>query len=66
MAENVAKNLRRLRDKAGLTQQELAMKAGLSISAVCKLEQGKNTDPRMSTLQAIAKVLGVRVNDLIE
>ena len=57
--------LKQLRVDAGLSQQALATAAGLSISLVAALEQGAKADPRLSTLRALAKALGVHVGELI-
>jgi transcriptional regulator with XRE-family HTH domain len=57
--------LRELRTAAGLTQQALAVKAGLSISVVVHLEGGRIPDPRVSTVKALAAALGARVDDLL-
>jgi transcriptional regulator with XRE-family HTH domain len=61
---SVGDRLKKLRTEARLTQQALAMKAGLSVSVVAQIEQGVNDDPRLSTLRALAKVLGATMNDL--
>jgi transcriptional regulator with XRE-family HTH domain len=58
--------LKQLRTAANLSQQALAIKAGLSVSAVVKLEAGGIPNPRVNTLQAIARALGVKVDDLLE
>jgi transcriptional regulator with XRE-family HTH domain len=50
--------LKELRAAAGLSQQQLAMAAGLSVSFIAKLEQG-GSDPSWTTVQALAKPLGV-------
>ena len=50
--------LRMLREKAGLSQEALARAANISVSAVSKLERG-GIDPSWSTVQALAKALGV-------
>lgn len=60
----IATVLRRLRVEAGMTQQELAVAAGLSVSVVSQIEQGVNTDPRMNTLKALAKALSVSLDVL--
>jgi transcriptional regulator with XRE-family HTH domain len=39
--------------------------AGLSISVVTQLEQGLKGDPRLSTAAALARALGVTVDDLL-
>jgi transcriptional regulator with XRE-family HTH domain len=58
--------LKELREKAGLTQQQLANQADLSISIISAIEQGASGDPRMSTLKALAKVLQVSLDELME
>ena len=45
-----------LRKKAGLTQKELARRAGVSQSLIARIEKG-SVDPRLSTLRKIMKVL---------
>ncbi|MCC6012863.1 MAG: CBS domain-containing protein [Candidatus Verstraetearchaeota archaeon] len=48
--------LRRLRKKAGLTQKELAKRAGISQSLIARIERG-TVDPRLSTLRKIINVI---------
>jgi transcriptional regulator with XRE-family HTH domain len=50
--------LKRLREAAGLTQGELAERAGMSKGGVANLEQGIRR-PEWDTVQALAKALGV-------
>jgi transcriptional regulator with XRE-family HTH domain len=64
MTTPLGKNLRRLRKAAGMTQQELAVAAGLNASIVAQIEQGRNTDPRASTLLALARALSTTVDEL--
>jgi transcriptional regulator with XRE-family HTH domain len=52
-----ADRCRELRRRCGMTQEELAEKAAVSIGCVRKLEQGGQV--RMETLHAIARALGV-------
>jgi len=56
-------NIKKLRQKLGLTQKELAEKAGLSVSYLTDIENGRER-PAIKTLARIAKVLGVSINDL--
>lgn len=51
-----ADDLRKLREIRGLTQRELARRAGVSQSLVAKIEAGK-VDPRLSTVRRILSVL---------
>jgi len=62
----LARRVKELRDAAGISQQELAQRAKLSISVVTQVEQGKTLDPRISTLRSLARGLGVPVADLVE
>jgi len=48
--------LRELRLKAGLTQKELAKRAGVSQALIARIESGA-VNPRLSTLQRIVRVL---------
>jgi DNA-binding XRE family transcriptional regulator len=51
--------LRRYRLDAGLTQQELADRAGLSVRAVSDLERGVHRTPYPDTLRRLTQALGV-------
>ena len=62
----IAQRLRELRADAGLSQQALAVAAGLSVSIVAQLERGATANPRISTLLALAKALGVAVDELLK
>lgn len=55
--------LRILRKRAGLTQKELAKRAGISQSLVARIESG-SVDPRVSTLRKIMNVLNEAVGDI--
>jgi transcriptional regulator with XRE-family HTH domain len=61
----IGDRLKQLRTAAKLTQQALAVKAGLSVSAVIHIEAGRVPDPRVRTIQAIARALGVTVDEII-
>jgi len=50
--------LKELREAKGMSQEALARAAGISTSAISKLEQ-KLVDPNWQTVQALARVLGV-------
>lgn len=58
------KRLRQLRDRAGLTQVELAMKAGINAMACSRIERGA-VQPTVATLQSLAKALDVTVDDML-
>lgn len=56
--EPFAAILARLRKTAGISQAELARKAGLSRMALSLLERGER-EPTWQTVQALASALGV-------
>ena len=61
---NVGKNIRALREKAEMTQVELAEKIGITQSMLCQIERG--TKACSIPLGAeIAAVLGCEINDLL-
>ena len=57
--------IKRLRNAAGLTQEEAARRAQLSHGYYQRLEMGRH-DPPLSTLRAVAKALGVHVTELLK
>lgn len=64
LLETLSINLKRLRTARGFTQERVASDAGLSLRTFGAIEQGK-TQPRVSTLQAIAHALGAPLADLL-
>lgn len=66
MGENaIALNLKRLRRVRGVTQNAMAEKSNLSLAAYRNIESGKS-EPRVSSLQDIAKALDVPIQHLVE
>jgi len=63
-SEVIAKNLRRLREASGQTQEELARAAELTRIGYRNLENGQST-PRAATLQKLAAALSVGVEELV-
>src|SRR6266536_861195 len=55
--------LLRLRAAAGLTQEELAARAGLSPDAISALESGKRRTPRFATVELLATALALDAQD---
>jgi FMN phosphatase YigB (HAD superfamily)/DNA-binding XRE family transcriptional regulator len=64
--KTLGKRLQLARKRAGLTQQELCQKAGLSYSTLAKIERGAIKAPSVFTVAHIALVTGVSVEDLLE
>jgi transcriptional regulator with XRE-family HTH domain len=55
--------LRRLRHERGVTQEELAFEADVTISTLSRIERGENS-PTWTTTQAISTALGITLQDL--
>jgi putative hydrolase of the HAD superfamily len=53
------------RKKAGLTQQALCQKTGLSYSTLAKIERGAIAAPSVFTIQEIAKTLNLGMDNLL-
>jgi len=62
----IAKNIKKYRDKLGISQDKLSKLAGVTLHTIAKIETGSTPDPRIETLRKIADALGVKVDDLIQ
>ena len=63
---SINKNLRKLREIKGLSQEKLARLADVANNTIIKIEAGKNKNPTLETLQKIAKALGVSIEELLK
>jgi len=62
----IAKNIKKYRDKLGISQDKLSKLAGVTLHTLTKIEIGATPDPHIETLKKIAKGLNVGVEDLIK
>ena len=60
----LSNNLKKLREKKGLSQDRLAKLADVANNTIIKIEQGENINPTLATLKKIAKALGVGLDEL--
>lgn len=59
------KNLKKLRQKKGFTQEKLAFSIGVEISQISRAERGiLNTS--ISTVDALAKAMDIPIKDLFD
>lgn len=65
IGSDVARQIRRWRERRGLSQQALAEASGLSRNTLSLLERGQ-TSPTLATLQKIAVALQVDINVLFQ
>jgi transcriptional regulator with XRE-family HTH domain len=62
----IGRRIRIARKDAGLSQEALARRAGMSLNGMASIERGEISDPHISTLSNIAEGLGVSVSTLLE
>ena len=65
-SQNLANNIKKLREAKGLSQEKLARLADVANNTLIKMESGENQNPTLVTLKKIAKAFGVSVDDLID
>ncbi len=61
----LGKNARAARKRLDLTQEEVARRSGLEPAEISRIESGKR-DPRVSTLEKLAKALEVDPGQLLK
>ena len=64
MRKLVGRNVRRIRQKKGLTQEQFAEVSGFSQQYISSLERGRR-NPTVVTLYELATALGVRHMELV-
>ena len=63
--KTISENIKKMRAKLGLTQDDLARKADIKYTTLMKVESGTVNKPSVQTMAKIAKALGVSIEDLI-
>ncbi|WP_125580759.1 helix-turn-helix domain-containing protein [Lacticaseibacillus suibinensis] len=63
MIENISKLIRSRRKRLGLTIEQLAEEAGVSVSLLSRVERGDVTNISIKKLAAIGEALGLKVSD---
>jgi len=65
MAENLGDRIRKVRERYGMSQAELARRIGISKNSMNLIEASKTPDPAASKVRAIADVLRVSTDYLL-
>jgi transcriptional regulator with XRE-family HTH domain len=65
LVDKVAARIKTLRERRGMTQEELAAKAGISRAYLARVETVRH-EPTLTTLEKLAKALRVKVGRLLE
>ena len=63
--QSLGRHLQSARVAAGLTQQELCQKAGISYSTLAKIERGAIKSPSVFTIQKLSEVLNTTLDQLM-
>ena len=64
--ETIGDKIKQLRNKQGLTQDELARKSDLPYTTLTKIETNVITKPSVQTITKIAKGLNISIDELIK
>ena len=62
----IGTNIKKYRNKLGISQDVLSKKANLAFHTIAKIEAGSTPDPRIETVKKIADALGVSLDDLMK
>lgn len=62
----IAENIKKYRNKLGISQDQLSKKADLAFHTIAKIEAGSTPNPTIDTVKKIAKALNVPIEDLIK
>lgn len=64
VSKQIGLNIRQIRLKKGISQEKLALDAGLNRAYIGYIERGER-NPSTDTLGKIAKILGISLKDLL-
>jgi len=64
-SEKLGSNLKRIRTEKGISQGDIGRELKVSRGFISTIENGK-TNPTLSTISKLAKVLGVSTNELLK
>jgi len=62
----IGENIKKIRAKLGLTQDDLVRKSGVKHTTLTKVESGSVLKPSVQTMAKIAKALSVSIEDLLK
>jgi transcriptional regulator with XRE-family HTH domain len=64
-SKTLALNIKKYRQKSGLSQDQLARKAGIPYSTYLKIETGYTPNPSIQAVLNIAEALSVSIDELV-
>jgi transcriptional regulator with XRE-family HTH domain len=63
---NIGENIKKYRNRQGLSQEDFAKKSGVKYTTLTKIESNVIKKPSVLIMAKLAKALGVGVDDLIK
>ena len=64
--KNIGENIKKIRARLGLTQDDLSKKADIKYTTLTKVESGVVKKPSIQTMAKIAKGLNVAIEELLK
>ena len=65
-SQNIGDKIKKIRNKQGITQDELARKSEIPYTTLTKIESNVITKPTIQTVAKIARGLGITIDELIK
>ena len=62
----IGENIKKARNKLGLTQDDLVRKSGVKHTTLTKIESNVVVKPSVQTVAKIAKALGIAIEDILK
>lgn len=62
----IADNIKKYRNKLGISQDVLSKRANLAFHTIAKIEAGSTPNPTIDTVKKIAEALEVSLDDLMK
>ena len=66
MEINIGENIKKYRNKQGLSQEDFAKKSGVKYTTLTKIESNVIKKPSVIIMSKLAKAFGVSIEDLIK
>jgi transcriptional regulator with XRE-family HTH domain len=63
---NIGENIKKYRNKQGLSQEDFAKKSGVKYTTLTKIESNVIKKPSVMIMSKLAKAFGVSIEDLIK
>jgi len=63
---NIGENIKKYRNKQGLSQEDFAKKSGVKYTTLTKIESNVIKKPSVLIMAKLAKALGVSIEDLLK